>query len=191
MIGHGFDDAILDVARGVALDAEAGAALRAHLAVCPDCAAKLQQDEALTRGLRALAAAAEDGPSDEMQRVLLTAFAGMQPARPLIGHRWQPFLALAAAAMLVAATTAVWRGFEISRHQAPAAPARDASAEFVRWPGAAALPTFESGQLVRMELPASVLPLLGLSAAPDVNGKVQADVLVGQDGYARAVRLAR
>jgi len=61
--------------------------------------------------------------------------------------------------------------------------------EFVPWPGAAALPTFESGQLVRLDLPASLLPSLGLLPSPLHVGVVQADVLIGQDGFARAVRL--
>ncbi len=61
--------------------------------------------------------------------------------------------------------------------------------EFVRWPGASALPTFESGQLVRMDLPASVVLSLGLVPTGSQTGVVRADVLVGQDGFARAVRL--
>ncbi len=60
--------------------------------------------------------------------------------------------------------------------------------EFVVWPGAADLPRFESGHLMRMALPASMVVSLGLRPAPDTT-VVQADVLVGQDGYARAVRL--
>ena len=65
-----------------------------------------------------------------------------------------------------------------------------ADSEFVAWPGAAALPRFESGQLVRTELPASVLPLLGISPADiPASGRVTADVLYGQDGLERAVRL--
>jgi hypothetical protein len=67
----------------------------------------------------------------------------------------------------------------------------NAPTDFVPWPGAAARPPFESGELVRIDLPASVLPSLGLwsPAAPDA--VVQADVVIGQDGYARAVRLAQ
>lgn len=67
----------------------------------------------------------------------------------------------------------------------------NASSDFVPWPGAAARPPFESGELVRIDLPASVLHSLGLwsPAAPDA--VVQADVVIGQDGYARAVRLAQ
>jgi hypothetical protein len=51
-----------------------------------------------------------------------------------------------------------------------------AATEFVAWPGAAAWPPFESGELIRVELAFE-------------NGVVEADVLVGQDGFARAVRL--
>jgi hypothetical protein len=54
--------------------------------------------------------------------------------------------------------------------------ATSAATEFVAWPGAAAWPPFESGELIRVELAFE-------------NGVVEADVLVGQDGFARAVRL--
>jgi len=52
------------------------------------------------------------------------------------------------------------------------------STEFVEWPGAAAWPPFESGELIRIDIPTEV-------------GVVQAEVLVGQDGFARAVRLVQ
>ena len=58
------------------------------------------------------------------------------------------------------------------------------------WPGARDLPRFESGQLMRVELPASVASSLGLRP-PQPSAFVQTDVLVGQDGYARAVRLVQ
>lgn len=74
----------------------------------------------------------------------------------------------------------------------PAPRPSDAAADFVAWPGAAALPAFESGELVRAEVPASVLPLLGISRAEvSERGTVMADFIVGQDGMARAVRLVR
>jgi len=61
--------------------------------------------------------------------------------------------------------------------------------EFVTWPGAADLPTFESGHLMRTDLPASIVLSLGLVPPATAAGVVQADVLVGQDGFPRAVRL--
>jgi len=61
--------------------------------------------------------------------------------------------------------------------------------EFVMVPGASALPPMESGSLVRMDVPASMLPSLGLAPAANPLARIRADVIVGQDGLARAVRL--
>ena len=52
------------------------------------------------------------------------------------------------------------------------------STEFVAWPGATAWPPFESGELIRIDIPTDA-------------GVVQAEVLVGQDGFARAIRLVQ
>jgi len=64
-------------------------------------------------------------------------------------------------------------------------------AGFVSWPGASAWPPFESGSLIRVDLPVSMLPTLGLSAPASATGLVPADIVVGQDGLARAVRLVQ
>ena len=61
--------------------------------------------------------------------------------------------------------------------------------EFVMVPGAAALPPMESGELVRMELPVSMLPSLGVVPPASSVARVRADLIVGQDGLTRAVRL--
>ena len=64
------------------------------------------------------------------------------------------------------------------------------SVEFVRIPSAIGLPELESGTVVRMELALSALPEYGLDIAPDaMRTSVEADVLVGQDGQPRAIRL--
>jgi hypothetical protein len=61
--------------------------------------------------------------------------------------------------------------------------------EFVALPGAIGLPTFESGRIVRVDIPVSSLPAYGVELVPDaVGSEVQADVIVGQDGQARAIR---
>jgi hypothetical protein len=65
------------------------------------------------------------------------------------------------------------------------------AADFVVWPGAAAWPPFESGQLIRVDLPVDLLPSLGFAEPEPEALVVQADVLVGQDGFARAVRLVQ
>jgi hypothetical protein len=69
-----------------------------------------------------------------------------------------------------------------SSHRAPSM--------FVPWPGAETLPAFESGRLVRLDLPESVAISIGLSPRATRSGVIRADMLVGQDGLARAVRIA-
>ena len=61
---------------------------------------------------------------------------------------------------------------------------------FVALPGSTGLPQFESGTIVRMELPVASLPTYGIDISPAADDKpIQADVLVGQDGQPRAMRL--
>jgi hypothetical protein len=178
-----FDEALLDAARGE----PATPALRAHLAICERCSSSLRQQENLTRGLRALGGGLDIEPAPGLEARLMAAFheeVGVETRTP-----WRAMLGAAAAVLLVVASLVVAsRDFERSRAQSRMVAAE---AEFVPWPGVAALPQFESGQLVRTELPASVLPLLGIEPASGVTSEiVMADVLIGQDGLARAVRLA-
>jgi hypothetical protein len=64
------------------------------------------------------------------------------------------------------------------------------SVEFVALPGAASLPQFESGSIVRVDLPLSSLAAYGMDiSTAGGKGPVKADVLVGQDGEPRAIRL--
>ena len=61
---------------------------------------------------------------------------------------------------------------------------------FVVIPGTADLPQFESGTIMRIELPVASLPAYGVDISPAADDHpIEADVLVGQDGQARAIRL--
>ena len=63
---------------------------------------------------------------------------------------------------------------------------------FVPLPIALGLPDFESGEIIRVEIPVASLPSYGIEIAPDARRTpVQADLLVGQDGQPRAIRLVR
>jgi hypothetical protein len=63
-------------------------------------------------------------------------------------------------------------------------------APFVALPGAAGLPEFESGTIVRLELSLASLPSYGVDITrAGTDRPVEADVLVGQDGQPRAIRL--
>lgn len=181
---HQFDEAILDTARG----APATPSLRQHLAGCGRCTVHLQQQQNLTRGLCALARTTEGVPATDLEDRLMEAFRAQVEVDVDVQAPWRAMLGAAAAVLLVVASLVfASRDFERAHDRTVAA-----DAEFVPWPGVAALPQFESGQLVRTELPASVLPLLGLEPASGVTAEiVMADVLIGQDGLARAVRLAK
>ena len=64
------------------------------------------------------------------------------------------------------------------------------SFEFLTLPGAAGLPELESGSVVRIAVPVGALPEYGLDIVQGGSKTtVDADVLVGQDGLARAIRL--
>lgn len=49
----------------------------------------------------------------------------------------------------------------------------------------------EGGHLVRVELPRSALASFGLPVNAEAGGRVKADVLLGEDGLARAIRFVR
>jgi hypothetical protein len=112
---------------------------------------------------------------------------------------WVSGLAAAATALIVIGALPddgrSARPSSVARMTAPEArpagpPTREAAVgDFVAWPGSIGLPPLESGELVRVELPVSVLPTLGLRPPASHKPAVTADLLVGQDGLTRAVRL--
>jgi hypothetical protein len=65
----------------------------------------------------------------------------------------------------------------------------DRLAGFIPLPAAGGLPGFDSGMIVRVAIPTASLPAYGLAITPESNQTVNADLLVGQDGQARAIRL--
>ena len=80
------------------------------------------------------------------------------------------------------------------QQQAPAANAEPAevATDFVPVGYGSALDLQEGGQLVRVELPRLALASFGLPVNMDrVDERVKADVLVGPDGFARAIRFVK
>jgi hypothetical protein len=193
-------DAMLDIARGQPVGKGSAAALEAHVQYCPSCAAFLDRQRELSAGLRALAASTDARVAPEMERRLLIAFAEKHARRSIASRvlraRWVP---AAAMVVLVVGAIALWRtssgpvsparGIPV----APTEPRKVIIAEgFMPLPIAAGLPDFESGEIVRVEIPVASLPSYGIELVPEVKRTpVQADLLVGQDGQARAIRLVR
>jgi hypothetical protein len=83
------------------------------------------------------------------------------------------------------------RGGGFSR-TAQAAAAQEVATEFIPLVNAGPYTQAEEGHLVRVELPRSALASFGLSVNAEASGgRVKADVLMGQDGIARAIRFVR
>jgi hypothetical protein len=79
---------------------------------------------------------------------------------------------------------------QIARASAPKTHPAEPESPFIPIPYVAPLDPYERVDIVRMELPVSALIAAGLQVETDDAGeRVQADVVVGQDGRARAVRL--
>ena len=139
----------------------------------------------LVLALRRLDDAVVVPPADPAREAaLMAAFDAAQRGRGGVvrsGRQYWFMAGLATAATILMA-------FSMNLHRVQPAP--QPPSEFVMVPGAAALPAMESGSLVRMDVPVSMLPSLGLTP-PQANRttSVQADLIVGQDGLTRAARL--
>jgi hypothetical protein len=73
-----------------------------------------------------------------------------------------------------------------TRRKAPQPPESD----FIRIPYSIPLAPYERAEIVRVELPVSALTSTGLRiATADTGATAQADLIVGEDGMARAVRV--
>src|SRR5579863_7801269 len=149
----------------------------------------------LLEGLRALAA---DGPREAPLRIeerLKAEFRRRNRRRRVIA--WAPVFGVAAAAGIA---LLVWFHAGTSRPSVsvgavkaqaivPAAE-EEADASFYPLPEAEALPAVENAIVVRVQLPVSSLQLMGVPVGEErADDSVQADLLLGQDGLARGVRL--
>jgi hypothetical protein len=181
-------DVLVDFARGVPLPQTTASLVESHLESCRTCAARLQRERELSAGLKAVAGLTSAArPAPGMEQRLLDAYAVMhaQASRTRTYSRvWRA----AAAVLLIAAGLSTWSVWDVQR-AAPANAARGPFDEFMPLPIASALPALESGVIVRIELPVAALPRYGVAIPDTPRREVQADLLVGQDGQPRAIRL--
>ena len=189
-----------------------GAEHQAHLDACSDCAARLARHGGLVADLAALANEQRRiiAPA-RVERRLLSAFraqAGLPATVPRRG--WHgPVLWWAAAAGLLLSTSAFLLR---DRVPAPVRHSRPAAVELAQWtapantdadgiavadndgfipvPNADGFTVTEDPvDLVRVELPRSSMIAFGIPVSAErAAERVQADVLLGSDGVARAVR---
>jgi len=177
-----------------------------HLKECAQCAGLVDRQRRLESGLRTMAqemSAVAAPPRVEAN--LIAAFRReMAPAGPrLVRMPKLPVFSWVAAAAAVIAM-AVW--VAPRRHTAPPAahhtPAAvvelaslvdDAADDdgFIPLPNAERVGPNDDVHVVRMELPRSAMLVVGLDVSPErVSERVEAEVMLGPDGLARAVRFA-
>jgi hypothetical protein len=185
---------VIDWARGVALDPSREAALENHLRSCEQCAALLERQRATSVALRRLVDEQQVRSLDTVRlRALLGSFD--RTRRRSRAEAIAVGLSLAASVLIVVSlSVGLQRPAPAPRASDAVAATRtlptSADAPFVVLPGADALPRLESGRVIRIEIPESELSSVGLWT-PAQAGPVQADVLVAQDGLARAIRLVQ
>jgi hypothetical protein len=152
----------------------------------------MEDNRELLENLRALAA---DGPRQAPDRVewhLRTEF--RKRTRRRRAKVWASIGGVAAIAAgialfaLVRETPKPVAATAIAVQAVPEDEAADAS--FYPLPEAEALPAVENAMVLRVQLPVSSLRLMGVPVDEDgADGAVQAELLLGQDGLARGVRL--
>ena len=172
------------------------AKLADHLHTCADCRAAWDTREDLARHLAALRRTAFAPRSEPGRRSeLIRQMALRQQRRKTSTQAWTRAFAMAAALLLmVGIGPRVWDMWA-SRGAVPAEIAEntfdgDGEEGFIAVPYAPALASGESLRVVRTELFPAALVSLGVDMDPTWTGKMPADLLVGEDGYPRAVRVS-
>ncbi|MDE3196674.1 MAG: hypothetical protein KGN84_10040 [Acidobacteriota bacterium] len=184
------------------------ARIRVHLGVCERCEALFEEQTALNEALHAIEEAL---PGGALETKLLKEFDSTWPVRRK-SYRWL----WAPAAIAAAALAALWlpprRPDAVAKvphaaaapvparvEQAAASPPRAKTPPrktppepepFIPIPYTAPIAPTERAQVMRVELPVAQLIAAGLPiATSDPGAEARADVLVGDDGRARAVRV--
>jgi len=182
---------------------EIPAGLRAQVHSCESCRRRRQAEQELSSHLNALRISAVPEGHEWGKAVLMREFD--QRRRHLRQTRWM--WAVSAAAVLVLSVVAVRdiggrhddmepsaaaQSFTPREYpQETFTPAEEAGEKgFIKLPFALPPVPGETFGIVRTQLEPGQLVKMGVRVEPNWNGTVEADVLVGQDGLAQAVRLS-
>jgi len=181
-----------------------GAALRAHMRACPECRDHWDEQENLTAHLKAMRYAAADLRSPAASReAVMARFAAQKRVHTMPGWRW----ALAAAAAVIISIVAVpdFMRRAVTPAVTPAASAAaadmgepaevqsDETAEAEGFMAVPFVPPLAIGEMLRVvhtELNPAELASLGVNVDPAWTTQLPADLLLGEDGMPRAVRVS-
>ncbi len=188
-----FEEIVIELARG---DVESMSALT-HAEECPKCGARLDSERRLTAALRACAVGSGGAEAPQrLENALVQAFrqagASKVPSRPAV--RWPVWASAIAAGVAV---FAIALGLQ-PRHPVPAlvplaaVSQGEVATEYFPLQDGTDLAALEGAPVIRMEFPRTVLASFGLPMNPERAAEpVQADVVLGRDGIARAVRFVQ
>ena len=180
-----YRDGLIELARKGAPGGPEQWAVEAHAAACARCAAYLEAQRELSAMTGLLAAT--ELPSGEAFADRVMAEFDRSRARPVPAWRWTAAAAAAAGLCAVGAWVAGVR----ATPDAPKPVAAASDQPFLSIPYTVPLAPNEPASLVRARIPVSQLIAAGFhvsAAAADPRAVIEADVLVGQDGRARAIR---
>jgi predicted membrane-bound mannosyltransferase len=166
-----------------------------------------ENERQLLVGLRALAAMEPRQASPRVEQTLRATFRARaeRRRRAVWGSAAAAFVAIAAAIMVLFFVPLPWHRNQAVPRVASELPSDasnvpgvqyavvrtdDLAASFYPLPEADELPPLETSLVVRVQLPVSSLELMGFPVSEEAGTEaVQAEVLLGQDGLARGVRL--
>lgn len=172
-----FKEIARDYGRGEWLAAAVRAEAETHLETCETCRREVAEQAALDEQLQAVRVDLEgrDAPAGVEARL-----------RSMVsGRRRKPNVWKVLAAGAIAAGLLVG-GFLMGRRASPQ------PVEFLPLRAGPVLHPGESAQVLRIQVPRAELVRFGYPYEPDAGQqKVQADVLIGEDGIARAIRFVQ
>jgi hypothetical protein len=211
-----FEDIVVDIARGEPLAPQLKGMSDAHLALCQRCRGALAEQQRISAALREIAVEARALHAPAALESSLRAWFRDRHARAsaptrLRRHAWRQ--AVAGLGALLAVLLGLQGTQELSRAQrdsraaaptsGPTVTGRREAAPAYTSQGSAGEPrvafvpllysadpwTAGAGPVVRMRVPAGVLGTLGYAVSPaEAQTRVTADVWLGEDGVARAIR---
>jgi hypothetical protein len=185
---------LVETARGRELPSDLRAVVFDHAATCADCARLLENESQLTVALAELALYTDGAPARLEQMIRRQLPVSIRKPKAV---KWV-WAGLATAASLALAVLLIVRSGGVPVKQAvpdvmvaaAADPDSDAD-DFVPLPYAAEVSPDEHTDIVRVALPRESLLAMGLPVRADRFGEeVEADVMIGMDGTAKAIRLA-
>lgn len=177
-----------------------------HLAQCPECAAKMAGARSVANGLRLLASdmSAIEAPP-QIEANLVAAFRRRNGSPKLRRAAWWKSPVFVGATAGFAVTALAFGLFIMPKRRVADPPAahhtrsqqiqlasyapQESDDGFIPLPDVPQIDPNDEVNVVRVELPRSAMLEVGLDVPPDqVAGTVEAEVKLGPDGLARAVR---